>query len=323
MCRLFGFRSKVLSRTHRSLVVAENALAQQAAHHADGWGIGYYQGDDAYVLKSEAGACGDERFERVTERLRSQTFVVHVRRATVGAPDYFNSHPFRHGLWVFAHNGTIWDFERLRPRLLAAIRPDLADMIFGSTDSEHVFFYLLSALDRAGVAEGGRGEVDVLRAAEALRAAVGELYRWAQEEDLHPPLLNFILTNGEAFFAQRAGLELYLATQKVFCRDQATCREAIKVCLDVARPLEVLRQGRASRLPFRKVNHLLVATEPMGDEDIWEEVPEGMLLAMGPEFALYALPAAEGFSLCASPPAPAPSSRSRTRRAPLPAAPSR
>ena len=39
MCRLFGFRSSVESRAHNSLVVAENAVANQANQHSDGWGI--------------------------------------------------------------------------------------------------------------------------------------------------------------------------------------------------------------------------------------------------------------------------------------------
>ena len=62
MCRLFGFRSNVASRVHRSLVEAENALVQQATAHSDGWGIGYYMGHEAYIVKAEGGAADDERF---------------------------------------------------------------------------------------------------------------------------------------------------------------------------------------------------------------------------------------------------------------------
>ena len=47
MCRLFGFRSNVPSRTHRSLLEAENSVSRQAQRHKDGWGIGYFLGQDA------------------------------------------------------------------------------------------------------------------------------------------------------------------------------------------------------------------------------------------------------------------------------------
>ena len=93
MCRLFGFRSNVASRVHRSLVEAENALVQQATAHSDGWGIGYYMGHEAYIVKAEGGAADDERFVRISRRLESQTMLVHVRNATVGDQDYLNCHP--------------------------------------------------------------------------------------------------------------------------------------------------------------------------------------------------------------------------------------
>jgi predicted glutamine amidotransferase len=292
MCRLFGFRSNVPSRAHRSLIEAENAVASQASYHCDGWGIGYFLGEDAYVFKSEAGAAGDERFQRISARLRSHTFVVHVRRATVGQVDYLNSHPFRHGSWMFAHNGTLFGFEQLQARMRATIRPELEQLIFGVTDSEYFFYYLLSALGRAGVAVDGRGEVDTEKAASALREALSELFRWAEELGVEPPKANFILTNGRVFIAQRAGLELYLATQKRTCADFETCTEPDKVCMmGVMPPLSRLLSGGRTR----KCNHLLVASEPIGGEDIWEEVPEGMMVVMDDRFHIRLHPAPEPF----------------------------
>ena len=60
MCRLFGFRSNVPSRTHHSLLEAENAVSRQAKHHSDGWGIGYYLGQDPYLFRSSRGAADAE-----------------------------------------------------------------------------------------------------------------------------------------------------------------------------------------------------------------------------------------------------------------------
>lgn len=313
MCRLFGFRSNVPSRAHRSLVEAENALAQQAAGHADGWGIGYFLGDEAYTVRVVAGAAADDGFRRVTTRLRSHTMLVHVRRATVGGHDTLNTHPFRHGCWLFAHNGTVWDWERLRPWVLERTEPALRELVFGTTDSEHLFYYLLSALTRAGMPECGRGAVDGRAAAVVIRDAVGAVFAAAAADGQPPPLLNFILTNGQVLLAQRAGQQLFLASQKRLCRDAATCPEPRKVCLDVHPPLDVLR-GRA--LPagaWRPVNHLLVASEPIGDEDLWEEIPEGVIVALDAQMRLHLLPPAADFAACPSPPAPPP------RPAPAPA----
>ena len=292
MCRLFGFRSNVVSGAHRSLVAAENALARQATEHRDGWGIGYFLGDEAYILKSETGAADDERFDRISRRLQSHAFVVHVRRATVGQVDYLNSHPFRHGSFVFAHNGTLFGLEHYKEKMLAEMLPGHRDLIFGTTDSEHLFYYLVSALSRAGVPDSGRGEFDSHLAASALTGALEKIYGWAAEAECRQPLMNFILTNGRLFFAQRLGIDLYLASQKIFCRDYGDCTEPDKICMDVARPLSQLwRTGPGGR-PTRKVNHLTVASEPIGDESIWEMVPDGALVVVdeGLNLSLHSAP---------------------------------
>ncbi len=295
MCRLFGFRSNVPSRAHGSLVAAENALARQAEAHRDGWGIGYFMGTEAYILKSEEGAAEDDRFERISRRLQSHTFVVHVRRATVGQIDYLNSHPFRHGNWVFAHNGTIFEFDKMKDRVMREIRDDLKGLIFGATDSEHLFYYLVSSLDRAGISDCGRSDVSVELAARTISVALGQLFKWSEELGIPAPLTNFILTNGRQFFAQHGGIDLWLASQKVFCGDYDTCSEPNKICMDVARPLEMLWVNSFGDRPHRKVNHITVASERMGNENIWEAVPVGALVAVDENFLMSLWPAPEYF----------------------------
>ncbi len=277
MCRLFGFKSAVVSRAHRSLVEAENALAQQARHHPDGWGIGYFHGGEAFVLKSQGGAAENDSFRRASERLASHTFVVHVRRATVGGLGPYNVHPFRHGKWLFAHNGTLFGFDRLRERLHARIPAPLRERVLGTTDTETLFFYLLASLQDAGVASCGSGVTCGRRAGDAVQEAVDALYRETSAADVPPPIVNFILTNGTVFLAHRSGRDLHFATQKHRCRDFDTC-PAEKVCMGPTRP--VAPEGG------ERVNHLLVASERIGDEDRWEEVPEGHMLVLSEELRL-------------------------------------
>ncbi len=296
MCRLFGFRSNVPSRAHRSLIEAENAVATQASRHGDGWGIGYFLGADAYVYKAETGAADDERFKRISARLHSHTFVVHVRKATVGQCDYLNSHPFRHGAWMFAHNGTIFGFEQMQERMTACIDDDLRELIFGATDSEHLFYFLLSALRRAGISIDGRGEVRAALAGDVLRRALSLVFTWAVELGCDPPKANFILTNGSIFIAQRAGLELYLATQKRTCADFETCAEPNKVCMMGVMPA-LTRLSERWQQTSRRCNHLAVASEPISDEDIWEEIPEGWMVILDADFLLRLHPPPQPFSV--------------------------
>ena len=285
MCRLFGFRSNVESSSHRSLVEAENAVARQAKIHPHGWGIGWFTGTDAYVLRSDGPAAESQTFRKASERLRSETFVVHVRRATVGEVNQLNLHPFRCGRWLMAHNGTIFGFsEGLRDRMLADTLPELAALILGSTDSEHLFYFLLSAVRRAGFDLHQAIEHDAVRFGETISEALGKIYAWALEEEVVAPILNVILTDGEVFVAQRAGKELYLATQKKVCGESETCPEVDKVCLFDTRP-------------HSKVNHLIVASEKIGEEDLWEEVLQGQMLVLDADFHLHFLGPPPNFSV--------------------------
>lgn len=272
MCRLFGFKSAVVSRAHRSLVEAENALSQQARHHPDGWGIGYFHRGEAFVLKSTGGAAENASFRRASERLASHTFVVHVRRATVGAVDASNTHPFRHGKWLFAHNGTLHGFDRLRERMHARLPAPLRERVLGTTDTETLFFYILASIQENGVAACGTDVSCGRRVGDAVQAAVDALYRETAAADVPPPIVNFLLTNGSVFVAHRSGRELFMATQKASCRDFATC-PAEKICM---------RPTRADD----RVNHLLIASERIGDEDRWEEVPDGGMVVLSEDFRL-------------------------------------
>ena len=66
-------------------------------------------------------------------------FMVHVR-AAIGSPvTQTNCHPFRHGRWLFVHNGYVGDFHVIRRDLMLAGDPELFAGIMGSTDTEVVF----------------------------------------------------------------------------------------------------------------------------------------------------------------------------------------
>lgn len=281
MCRIFGFRSAVPSRAHRSLVEAENALGTQSLRHPDGWGIGYVTGDDAYVVKSGRPAHDSPRFARACERLRSHTFVVHVRKATVGPVEPVNAHPFRFGRWLFAHNGTIYGFDReaFLERIDVALRPH----VMGDTDSEHLFFLLLTALRGAGIERATNDPDDAIVVGKMVREVLQGLDDEAMARGVDRPLLNVLLTDGRAFVAHRAGMPLFLSTQKRHCPDAVRC-PAEKVCLLASRP------------SGRPVNHLLVASEPIDPgENRWEELDDGTTLVCDDRFDLATTPPEPGW----------------------------
>ncbi|HEY5910644.1 MAG TPA: class II glutamine amidotransferase, partial [Verrucomicrobiae bacterium] len=81
--------------------------------------------------------------------LCSGVVVAHVRDASVGPVTELNTHPFVHGPWLFAHNGTVARYEkhdRVRAALEAEIDRPLRYAIRGDTDSERCLYVLLTRL---------------------------------------------------------------------------------------------------------------------------------------------------------------------------------
>jgi glutamine amidotransferase len=93
-------------------------------------------------------------------------------RAATGTPvQETNCHPFRHGRWLFVHNGYVTDFARIRRELLWAVRPDLFNGMLGSTDSELLFHLALTFGlddDPVGALERMAGFVEAVGAANGI-----------------------------------------------------------------------------------------------------------------------------------------------------------
>lgn len=262
MCRLFGFRSVIPSQVHRSLVAADNALGKQSERHPDGWGVAYYVDGAPHVTRSAAGALDDALFRRVSGIVSSETVVAHVRKATQGSLTVLNSHPFQYGRWVMAHNGDIPRFPEVKHTLEAAIAPRLKRFILGDTDSERVFFLFLTELSKYGELGGRMGIDEVTR---ALRETVAQVRALADGEGTKS-LLTLLVTNGQVMAAHQGGKELYFSTWKRRCADRDVCPSLSPVC--------------EAPSVSGSVNHMLIASEPLQGENVWEPLAEGEIIGV-------------------------------------------
>ncbi len=252
MCRLFGFRSVVQSQVHSSLVAAENALGTQSNQHPDGWGVAYYVDGCPQLTRSPSHALGDQLFHQLSAVVASQTVLAHVRKATQGANTVLNCHPFQHGRWVFAHNGDIPSFQTRRDALLQLVAPRLRAFILGDTDSELLFYILLSKLAE-------RCPLDRFAALSDLRSASLEavaLVRRVTDSEGERALLTFIITDGSCMLAHHGGKPLFLSTYKQRCSERDLCPHLRPVC------------EAPSESGF--VNHFIISSEPLGGENVWQ-----------------------------------------------------
>ena len=164
--------------------------------NGDGFGVGWYgAGEGPAVYHSVAPAWGDANLRELAAHVESPLFLVHVR-AAIGSPiQQTNCHPFRHGRWLFVHNGYVGDFHAIRRDLMWAIDPKLFAGIVGSTDTEVVFRLALTF----GLEE------DPIR---ALERTVGLIEATATELGVAPMVQGtFGVSDGSSLWAVRYATE--------------------------------------------------------------------------------------------------------------------
>lgn len=153
MCRWLAYSGSpvaletLLSRPANSLIHQSRESAMGATVlNADGFGVGWYsEGDPVPALfKSTQPAWADPNLAELGRHIRSSLFVAHVRATTGTAVQQTNCHPFRHGTWLWAHNGAVREFPTVRRDLMLAVEPSLFPDIAGSTDSEVMFHLALT-----------------------------------------------------------------------------------------------------------------------------------------------------------------------------------
>ena len=198
MCRLLGIISLDNVPFGSCLLSAPRSLASLSRAHPDGWGAAFYDGRerDWRIERRPLRAVADESFASMAPRMHGAALVAHVRARTVGDSSPASPHPFRRGKWVFAHDGTIADVEQLRGLSSARRLRECT----GNSDSELLFAYLLTRLDRArGTDQAATADLDA-----AVSDAVAEII------ERRLGTATFLLSDGEVFYAHRFGGSLYM-----------------------------------------------------------------------------------------------------------------
>ena len=269
MCRLFAFRSIITSRVHQSLTDGEDSFMHLSHDHPDGWGLVYYVAGSPHVIKSESSAVSCNLFKRVSGIARSETVVAHLRKATAGSVEIANTHPFQYGSWVFAHNGNIKDLDKFRAAIEAKVDERLRSFILGTTDSELIFYFLLTYISK--YCSLARVFVDIDSIMHAVKEALKDLSNIIGAFNLEdgPPsetYLTFILTNGSTMIAHQGGKDLFFSSYKKNCVDRDICPSFAPEC--------------ESESMSGLVNHLLFSSEEISGDNIWIKMIPGQLIGV-------------------------------------------
>ena len=265
MCRLYALHANEPTRVECALVNAQNALMEQSRGdeeglmHGHGWGVADYPDGVPTIEKQTWAAYHGEHFKKKAARVYARTVVAHVRRATVGEPSIENTHPFTHGRWIFAHNGTVPNFEDVRTHLLQATDRLQRNDIQGTTDSELVFRYLLSRWMH-------HPEADLF---ETVRLGLEEIIQWCRDIDATAPIgLNVVLTDGDRLVGSRLGRSLWFLE-----------RDEVFEC-------DICGKPHVHHEPGQTYRSVEIASERLTSESGWKGVADGTVYCIDADFGL-------------------------------------
>lgn len=167
------------------------------------WDPESYDPQTPYTYKTPSLPVFDRNLKQLAQKIRATALIAHIRgvpyseRSVVGAQ---NLHPFRFEGFrlAMAHNGDLWRFGDMKFELLKYIRPEIADRIQGTTDSEWIYALLMSQV------EDPRSDLDaseITKAVEQTLALIGHV-REKQGLRIASPV-NLFLCDGNDLVATR------------------------------------------------------------------------------------------------------------------------
>jgi predicted glutamine amidotransferase len=261
MCRWLAYSGSPV-QLHDLLFKPENSLVVQSRHsrlgveavNGDGFGIGWYGAmGTPGIYRSTEPAWNDRNLLEISSQAVADRVFAHIRASTGTPIQQTNCHPFRHGRWLWMHNGAIADFHSVKRDLAMAVLPSLYPEIEGSTDSE-IFFLLALTFGL---------EQDPPRAVAQAVGLIEEIGRRHGVE--HPIQMTVATTDGETTWAFR-----YSSEGK---------SRSLFHSVDVS----TLREQYPDNVLVHKLTQdaRLIVSEPLGSlVGAWEEVPESTSLVI-------------------------------------------
>ncbi|MFD8275690.1 class II glutamine amidotransferase [Streptomyces flaveolus] len=265
MCRWLAYSgTPVLLET--ILYKPEHSLIDQSLHsrmgvettNGDGFGVGWFGPEmrTPAIVREIGPAWSNRNLREIAGHVRSSLFFAHIRASTGSPVQQTNCHPFRHGRWMWMHNGAIAEFPRLRRDLALAVDPRLFPDMEGSTDSEMMFYLALTL-----------GLEDDPPAAVARMAGLVE--EIGHEHHVEYPLqMTVAVTDGGRLWAFR-----YSSQQESRSLFYSSAVESLRA---LHPDLPFLREASDDTR--------LIVSEPLGDlPGVWNKVPESSYGVVQPD----------------------------------------
>jgi len=226
--------------------------------NGDGFGIGWYADTPTHepaIFRSIGPAWSDRNLRELAGSVRTRLCFAHIRASTGTAVQQTNCHPFRHGQWLWMHNGAVVGWSKVKRDLMFAVDPSLFPFIEGSTDSEVMFYLALTF----GLREDPPGAV-------ARMAHLVEQVGFSHDIP-NPMQMTVATSDGERIWAFRYSTQR--ASRTLFVSADARTLWNLYPDHDIVRKFSA--------------DARLIVSEPVLDlEGAWQELPESSYLCVQP-----------------------------------------
>lgn len=205
MCRFAAYigkkpilMSEIIYKPENSLINQSNNAKESSTNiNADGFGISWYDrsiDEKPGIFRSIQPAWNDRNLLHLTNKIKTKSFLAHIRASTVGDVTLNNCHPFAYEQYSLVHNGTVRGFEKIRRRLINELDEEIFSLIKAQTDSEHLFFLIINFL----IQDRERN----------IETAIRKAFNWVSTsqvnlESENYSKLNIVLTDGISLIATR------------------------------------------------------------------------------------------------------------------------
>jgi predicted glutamine amidotransferase len=202
MCELLGLSAQYPVTLEMSF---QKLMQRAELSNPHGWGAVFYEQNDAYVFREPRPASNSKLANLLAEcGIESHLVISHIRKATSGAIELRNTHPFTREidgrLHSFAFNGDVPGVFDLGLELTRFFP-------MGVTDGEYAFCWILEQLTSQVDAIDWKRSASILKSFGQQLAAMGPanflysdsqyLYAFASRrthsDGIHPPGLHYII----------------------------------------------------------------------------------------------------------------------------------
>ena len=217
----------------------------------------------------------DRNLKALAEKIRPTCLLAHVRGVAYSTEvdiSLQNVHPFQYPGFklALAHNGDLAHMRRMKPLLLQNIRPEIAMLICGTTDSEWIYALLASQLDDPARPCSAQ---ELVRAVDRTLAIIREVR--AQLNIATSSSVNLFITTGEQLAAVRYCFDFGCYRTE----DPATVHEAnmnfLSLWYTSGREYGFHNDEWKMTGGADNADSIMIASEPLTrDTSTWLEVPE-------------------------------------------------